>query len=78
MVWSTPKLLEILSALSGAGGTVLLFKGTFGFEAPPFWSSPKLEQDMAVRNRKRWRLQNVGLLLLLLSFLLGLAHVFVE
>jgi hypothetical protein len=62
----------------GAGGTACLYKGTFGFESFSPYANNKLSQEMSARNKRRLLMQRLGLGLLLLSFLLGVAHVFVE
>jgi hypothetical protein len=71
------KVLELISALSGAGGTAFLYFGTFGFEAMAPYSNQKMRDDMFARNRRRQRRQRFGLVLLMVSFLCALAHVFV-
>ena len=72
------RMLEIVSALSGAGGTAFLYKGTFGFESLSPYSSSKIVEGVATRNQRRLRMQRLGLGLLMLSFLCSLAHVFIE
>ena len=67
------QITALASALLGAGGTVLLFLGTFGFQTleGAVWGGPEVDKQNAVikrENRKRARRQKVGLLLLLLSF----------
>lgn len=75
---SAAKTIEIISALSGAGGTFLLYKGTFGLVAFTPYVNDDLIRETAAANRKRQRLQRWGLGLLFVSFLCVLAHVFVE
>jgi hypothetical protein len=69
------KILGLLSAALGAGGTLLLFFGSFAYEAPAAYMSAKLVADMTKRNKRRQFKQRLGLLLLLLSFILAGASV---
>lgn len=78
MCHSIAKAIEIAAALFGAVGTGFLYKGTFGFEAFPAFLSHDDVRQIGDRNRRRQRMQRIGLGLLLLSFLCGLGHVFVE
>jgi hypothetical protein len=65
------KSLGIAAAIAGAIGTVLLYFGTFGFEAPAVWASKDFVDQMKARNRRRLFLQRVGLVFLMISFVLG-------
>ena len=73
-----PRKSEVYFGIVGAGGTACLYKGTFGFESFSPYANNKLIQEMSARNKRRLLMQRLGLGLLLLSFLLGVAHVFVE
>lgn len=75
---SAAKIIEVLSALSGAAGTFLLYKGTFGLVAFTPYVDDKIIRETTAANRKRQRLQRLGLSLLFISFLCALAHVFAE
>jgi hypothetical protein len=64
------RALSLLSALAGIAGTIVLFNGSFAYETMMHWSSRDMASQMAQRNRRRKRLQQVGLGLLLVSFVL--------
>jgi len=65
------KILGLLSALFGAGGTLLLFFGSFAFEGfAPYYNKEIIDAQVK-RNKRRQRLQRAGLSLLLLSFVLA-------
>ena len=70
-LYDIAKIIGIAAALAGALGTSLLYGGTFGFETFGPYTNPKLVAQMTARNRRRLRLQRVGLAFLMLSFLLG-------
>ena len=65
------KILGLLSAAAGAGGTLLLFFGSFAVEAPPVNMDDELLDRMIERNKRRQLLQRAGLALLMLSFVLA-------
>jgi hypothetical protein len=65
------KIVSIVSALFGAIGTVLLFKGSYAFETPTSWMSDEIEKAMQKRNAQRRLLQTLGLSSLLISFVLA-------
>ena len=54
------KILGVASAVAGAVGSLLLNKGTFGFEAPAVYMSQELVDQMTARNRRRLALQRAG------------------
>jgi hypothetical protein len=64
---TTVKLIQLLAAVCGVAGTVLLYFGTFGLEARPFYSDTDLLKKI---EQRRWR-QRLGLEFLLISFVLG-------
>jgi hypothetical protein len=66
-----PKIIGVLSAISGAGGTGLLYKGSFAYEQFSHYASRASVAEMSQRNRKRHRLQRAGLLLIMISFVLA-------
>ncbi|MFI5420387.1 MAG: hypothetical protein ACHQ1H_05420 [Nitrososphaerales archaeon] len=72
------KALNVASALFGAAGTILLFKGSFTFETPTTWMSDEIEKQMAERNERRQLLQRLGLSGLLISFILAGLSQFVD
>jgi hypothetical protein len=72
---TTSKIVGLLSAISGAVGTLLLFFGSFAYEQPSYYANQKLIDDMVKRNKRRQLLQRTGLGLLMLSFVLGGASV---
>jgi hypothetical protein len=66
--------LCLASALSGALGTISLFKGSFVFDQPPTFGKPDRQEQYA-RNLRRLGFQKIGLSLILLSFVLeGIAQ----
>lgn len=71
--WMLSRAFSLIAAALGAVGTFLLFRGSFAFEAPAFYSSPQLMAEMVARNARRRRLQQWGLRLLMASFLLSAA-----
>ena len=69
------KALNIISAVVGFVGTVLMYKGTFGLVVPGAYMSTALLAEMKRANDRRQLLQKSGLLLLTVSFLLqGIAQ----
>jgi hypothetical protein len=64
-----PTLLNILAASSGMFGSVLLYKGSFSFEAPTGYMNQGLLDDIAKRNKKRKLLQRIGMIFLFIGFL---------
>ncbi len=66
------KALGVASAVSGAIGTTLLFKGSFAFEpVGSFYTDAETTRITSARNRKRLLLQRTGLGFLMLSFILA-------
>jgi hypothetical protein len=65
------KILGLLSAVLGAAGTILLFFGSFAYEAPTVYMNEELLANMIKRNKRRQFQQRSGLILLLLSFVLA-------
>ncbi len=78
VTFTTGKGFQLAAAVCGAVGTFLLYKGSFAFESPAYWGSPQLTANMDARNKRRRLLQRTGLLLLMLSFVLGGASIFLE
>jgi hypothetical protein len=72
---TTTQIIGLLSAVSGAVGTLFLFFGSFAYEQPSYYANQKLIDDMIKRNKRRQLLQRTGLGLLMLSFVLGGASV---
>jgi hypothetical protein len=64
-------IVGLLSAVSGAVGTLFLFFGSFAYEQPSAYMSPQLIGDMVKRNKKRQFRQRIGLGFLMLSFVLA-------
>lgn len=65
--------VTLISAVLGATGTAVLFKGSFAFEPIPgmSWGGPDLAQynlGIIANNKRRLNLQRAGLVLLLISF----------
>jgi hypothetical protein len=65
------KILGLVSAASGAIGTLLLFFGSFAYEQPGYYMNKNLLDDMVKRNKRRRLLQRTGLGLIMLSFVLA-------
>lgn len=65
------KALGIASAVAGALGTALLYRGSFAYESFTPYTNPNLVEEMKRRNVKRRRFQQAGLLLLMVSFALA-------
>jgi hypothetical protein len=76
--WTTAKTLNAAAATLGALGTLLLFKGSFTYEAPGAYMTLELIQKMGQRNLRRQRLQRAGLALLTISFVLSGVSLFFE
>ncbi len=68
---TTPQIVGLLSAASGAVGTLLLFFGSFAYEQPPYWMNDESIKAIAKRNKRRRLLQQSGLGFLMLSFILA-------
>jgi hypothetical protein len=64
-------IVGLLSAVSGAVGTLFLFFGSFAYEQPSAYMSLQLIADMVKRNKKRQFRQRIGLGFLMLSFVLA-------
>jgi hypothetical protein len=75
---SASKVIGLLSALAGAVGTAMLYKGSFAFEAPAAYASPEFVAAMSKRNRNRQLLQRLGLALLTLSFVLAGTSIWID
>jgi hypothetical protein len=65
------QIVGLLSAVSGAVGTLFLFFGSFAYEQLSPYSNPEIIRDMAKRNQRRQFRQRIGLGLLMLSFVLA-------
>jgi hypothetical protein len=67
------KALNILSAILGAIGTALLFKGSFAYEQMSYMDTEDFAITKGIARRNRWRrnFQNTGLALILASFVLA-------
>jgi hypothetical protein len=65
------KILGLVSAASGAIGTLLLFFGSFAYEQPPYYTKPAMIAALIKRNKRRQLLQRTGLGLIMLSFVLA-------
>jgi hypothetical protein len=68
---TTTQIVGLLSALSGAVGTLLLFFGSFAYEQPPYYTNSELIGAMVKRNKRRRLRQQFGLGFLMLSFILA-------
>jgi hypothetical protein len=68
---TTTQIVGLLSAISGAVGTLFLLFGSFAYEQLSPYVNSKIIGDMARRNRKRQLLQRIGLGFLMLSFVLA-------
>jgi hypothetical protein len=68
---TTTKIFGLLSAVLGAGGTLLLFFGSFAYEGfSPYINQQMIDAQMK-RNKRRQALQRVGLAMLMASFVLA-------
>ena len=65
------QIVGLLSAVSGAVGTLFLFFGSFAYEQLSPNTNPEIIRDMAERNKRRRFRQRIGLGLLMLSFVLA-------
>ncbi len=63
-------LLNVLAASNGMIGSILLYKGSFSFEAPAVYADEKFLNDMAKRNKRRQLIQRAGMIFLFIGFLL--------
>jgi hypothetical protein len=68
---SIAKIFGLLSALAGAGGTLLLFFGSFSYEGFQPYHNQQTIAAQVERNKRRQLLQRWGLGFLLLSFVLA-------
>jgi hypothetical protein len=68
---SAAKIVGMLSAIFGAGGTLVLFFGSFSYEGFGQYENKQSIDAKIKRNERRQCLQRVGLGLLMLSFLLA-------
>jgi hypothetical protein len=69
------QLVTALSAAFGAGGSILILLGTYGFEPHEgaVWGSDAVTQankEIDKRNKSRFTKQRAGIVLLLVAFLL--------
>jgi hypothetical protein len=71
MTISAGKICGLLSALSGAVGTAFLYRGSFAFESLPHYMNDALVDESKRRNARRGRMQQIGLSLLMSSFVLA-------
>lgn len=63
--------VNLASAATGIAGTIAMYKGTFGLVlVGKFMPSPEDDRVTKEANRRRERLQRVGLRLLMVSFAL--------
>jgi hypothetical protein len=65
------QIVGLLSAVSGAVGTLFLFFGSFAYEQLSPYTNPEIIRDLAKRNKRRQFRQRIGLGLLMLSFVLA-------
>jgi hypothetical protein len=65
------KVFGLLSAALGAGGTLLLFLGSFAYEGFAQYYNQQMIDEQTKRNKRRGMLQRTGLGLLMLSFVLA-------
>jgi hypothetical protein len=72
------KIIQLISAIAGAVGTGLLYKGSFAYEQPGGWMDDALLTRMTERNKHRQCMQRCGLFLLMVSFVLAGASLFFE
>jgi len=68
---TTTQIVGLLSAVSGAVGTLFLFFGSFAYEQPPAYMNAEIIGAMTKRNKRRRLLQQIGLGFLMLSFVLA-------
>jgi hypothetical protein len=66
-----PKIVGLISALSGAVGTWLLYKGSFAYEQMAYYSNHAMAEEVGKRNKTRHSLQRAGLILIMISFVLA-------
>jgi hypothetical protein len=66
-----PKIVGLISALSGAAGTWLLYKGSFAYEQLMPYVNNAMIDEISKRNKKRHAFQRAGLILIMISFLLA-------
>ena len=69
--FTTGRIIQLAAAICGVIGTLLLYFGSFAYEAPAAWVDDAFIHATVKRNRRRQRLQRTGLSFLLVSFLLG-------
>jgi hypothetical protein len=74
---SCQQILNLVSALSGVIGALILFKWSFAFETPPSWVDDKAIKARDERNRSRMVMQRIGLLFICASFALQAISQFV-
>jgi hypothetical protein len=65
------QVVGLLSAASGAVGTLFLFFGSFAYEQPSAYMNHEFIDAMVKRNKRRRLFQNMGLGFLMLSFVLA-------
>jgi hypothetical protein len=70
------KVAGVAAAAFGALGSLLLYVGAFGLEAPTVWMTDQSAREMTKRNKRRLLLQRTGLVLLMISFTLGGVSIF--
>jgi hypothetical protein len=75
-VMTVDKFLNLASAIAGAVGTLLMYRGTFGLQSVFTWTSQAMAEETAGRNRQRLRFQRCGLALLTTSLLLQIVALF--
>jgi hypothetical protein len=71
MILTIGKTIALASAVAGAIGTLLIYRGSFAFESPGFIVDDELMKKINARNRRRHILQRLGLGLLMISFVLA-------
>ncbi len=68
---TTPKILAVLSMISGILGTWLLYKGSVSLgQFDGYWND-KLIAELTARNNKRLKIQRTGLGFLIASIVLA-------
>jgi hypothetical protein len=80
MTLSPGKIINLIAAILGAAGAIVLFKGSFAYESLAGYvlPGPGDVTQASERNKRRGWFQSIGLTLILISFVLqGLAQ-FVE